>query len=81
MGSQQNTQELKITDPEELVDGCLDLMGPLQVESKTRQEIIDHVSANRMVCLGEINSSTIEFSERVSEVLQLVASSREFQMG
>ena len=28
---------------EELVDGCLDLMGPIQLESKTREEIIAHI--------------------------------------
>jgi uncharacterized protein (DUF1800 family) len=64
--------------PEGLVDGCLDLMGPLEVNAETRQELIAHVQNGGAVKWGnalEIGAST----ERVTELLQLIVSLRDYQ--
>ncbi len=65
--------------PEELVDGCLDLMGPLEVESKTRLHLIEQAQERGMVQWGteEEDASTL----RVAEMLQLIVATREYQFG
>jgi hypothetical protein len=64
--------------PEAFVDTCLDLMGPLEVNEETRRELVDHASAGGGLQWGtdqEVKSST----ERVSELLQLIVSLRDYQ--
>ena len=56
---------------EALVDRCLDLMGPLEVEERTRELLIDHVDG--------ANGRQAGFSERVGELLALIAATREYQ--
>ena len=65
-------------DSEGLVDGCLDLMGPVQVEDETRQELIDHVNKNQP---GNGNGDSANFSDRVVGAMQIIASTREYQFG
>jgi uncharacterized protein (DUF1800 family) len=65
---------------EGLVDGCLDLMGPVKVEDQTRQELIDHVSKGESTN-GNGNGSARTFSERVIGAMQIIASTREYQFG
>ena len=60
--------------PEQVVDGCLDLMGPLTVRAENRQELVNHVSES-----GDLRWSDAEAEERVAEALQLVVSLREYQ--
>ena len=64
--------------PEQLVDGCLDLMGPLEVTPESHQELVDFTSEK-----GEVRWDTEESSqvstERVGELLQLIVSLREYQ--
>ncbi len=60
--------------PEALVDACLDLMGPLDVNEPTRQELINHTSLG-----GPINWDTPQATERVGELLQLIVSLRDYQ--
>ena len=64
--------------PEEFVNGCLDLIGPVEVQKETRSALIDH-SANG----GELRRATEEergdFSRRVTEMLQLIVSTAEYQ--
>jgi hypothetical protein len=64
--------------PEGFVDTCLDLMGPLEVNQETRQELIDHVSAGGSLAWGD-ERQTAASSERVSELLQLIVSLRDYQ--
>jgi hypothetical protein len=64
--------------PEAFVDGCLDLLGPLQVEAEVRQNLIDHAregGALRWVPEQEASRA----KARVREMLQLIASLREYQ--
>ena len=64
--------------PDGFVDICLDLMGPLEVSRETRQELVDHASSG-----GPLQWGTEEESEgsngRVSEMLQLIVSLRDYQ--
>jgi uncharacterized protein (DUF1800 family) len=63
---------------DEFVDVCLERMGPLDPDSQTRQELIDHASLDGN--LAWKSESQAELSTlRVSEMLQLIASLRDFQ--
>ena len=61
-----------------LVDSCLELIGPLQVEPLRRDYLLAHVRQG-----GDINFSTAvekkDFEARVARLLELIVSSREFQ--
>ncbi len=61
--------------PEAFVDNCLDLMGPLEVNAETRQELIDHAAAGGALTWGDASAS----ADRVSELLQLIVSLRDYQ--
>jgi uncharacterized protein (DUF1800 family) len=64
--------------PEKVVDGCLDLMGPLEVIRESRDELIGFVGEG-----GELAWDTADqvqaSTARVSELLQLIVSLREYQ--
>ena len=61
--------------PEDLVDSCLDLAGPLpMVEQETRAALIDHVAQRGVLSIaGERDAE-----ERVGDLLGLIASTKEF---
>ncbi len=61
--------------PERLVDGCLDLMGPLQVEADTREAIVAFASRFEPLDLDADESVRI-----VANVMRLIASSKEYQL-
>ena len=66
------------TSPEGFVDGCLDLMGPLEVTEKTRDVLIDYVKqAGALRRDTEVEQS--RFATRVGEMLQMIAASAEYQ--
>ena len=69
-------REQDATSPEQLVDGCLDLLGPLEVADESRRELIDFVSES-----GNANwdSDAAASTQRVGELLQLIVSLREYQ--
>ena len=64
--------------PSDFVDGCLELMGSMRVEEDTRHALIAHVERG-----GPLGRDTEEertsFARKVGELLQLIASSREYQ--
>ena len=66
--------------PEQLVDGCLDLLGPMTLPDDTYEELVTHVAQG-----GELRHGTeaekAEFTRRASQMLQMVASTSEFQFG
>ena len=66
--------------PEKFVDGCLDLIGPVEVSEKTRSLLVEHVRDG-----GELPRSTEEergvFARRVGEMLQLIVATGEYQYG
>ncbi len=62
----------------EVVDACLDLMGPLEVTSESRDELIGFVSEGGGFSWAS-DSEVVEATRRVSELLQLIVSLREYQ--
>ena len=65
--------------PEEVVDGCLELVGPMPVSDKTRASLIEHVARQGDLDLRKHRQGD-ESEQRVGELLSLIASSREFQL-
>jgi hypothetical protein len=65
--------------PEELVDACLNLCGATEVADPTRSELVAFVTEQGDVQFDpQISSGCAE--QRVAELLQLIVSTREFQM-
>ena len=64
--------------PEGLVDTCLDLMGPLEVNQETRQELIAH-SAEGGTLHWDSEQESRSSTHRVTEMLQLIVSLRDYQ--
>jgi hypothetical protein len=62
--------------PEQLVDGCLDLLGPVEISGETRQELVE--SAKEW---GQIrwDTDSAMADQRVGQMLQLIAATREYQ--
>ncbi len=65
--------------PESLVDRCLDLLGPLEAPEDTRASLVEYASRLGDVDLKDRERSG-EAEQRVSNMLRLVASTREFQL-
>ena len=70
--------DTSIISPEEFVDGCLDLMGPVVAAKDTRASLIEYAQRG-----GELRRETGEertrFSRRVAQMLQLIAATAEYQ--
>ena len=65
--------------PEQLLDSCLDLVGPIEVSDQTRKVLIQHVANDGDIDLSnEKNESKND--KRVGELLSLIGASPEFQM-
>ena len=66
--------------PEDLVDRCLDLMGPLEVPAVVRDNLVAEAAAD-----GELSYRTAQdrenLSRRVGNVMALIAGTREYQLG
>ena len=64
--------------PADFVDACIDIVGPLEINSSTRQELID--SAGQQ---GDVRWDTKEAANtsarRTGDTLALIAASREYQ--
>ena len=63
--------------PERLVEACLDLIGPLDVSAKTRQELLAHATASGDLHFGADDTAT---AARVTELLQLIVAMPEYQL-
>ena len=63
--------------PEALVDGCVDLMGPLTVSDETRAELVAHAAGDGPVAVDGNGA----LSQRVGEMLALIAATPEYQFG
>jgi hypothetical protein len=61
--------------PGQLVDGCLDLMGPVMVEDQTRDALVDFASQ-----FGEVDLADDDSVQTVANVMRLIASSKEYQL-
>ena len=65
--------------PEHLVDSCLDLAGPLTVSGNTRQGLVAHATQGGDLEFGS-EEGRRSASERIKEMLQLIVSTREYQL-
>ena len=70
-----------ILTAQDFVDGCLDLMGPARIDDHSRQELIEHVVSGGPVNRGSTEEEQATFARRVGGILQLIASTREYQFG
>ena len=64
--------------PDTMVDSCLDLMGPLEVDGETRTELITHAAGGGNLTWGT-NADVDASEQRISEMLQLIVSLRDYQ--
>jgi uncharacterized protein (DUF1800 family) len=64
--------------PENFVDGCLDLIGPITVDDGTRSELVAHAEKAGDLRHGS-SSEQSDFTRRTGEMFQMIASTAEFQ--
>jgi hypothetical protein len=65
-------------NPEQLVDGCLDLLGPVEVSPETRKELVAQAKEwGQTGWASETSAKTAD--KRVGEMLQLIVATREYQ--
>ena len=67
--------------PEEFVDGCLELLGAVRITDETREQLLTHVRSGGEISRGSTEEESRAFGQRVTEVLQLIAATREYQFG
>ena len=68
--------------PEQFVDSCLDLVGPLTVEESTRADLVRFAQSGGDLVFGSngsANGQTDENTERIVLMLQLIVAAREYQ--
>jgi hypothetical protein len=66
--------------PEQLVDHCLDQIGPVEVGNDTKQELLAQARAwGQIAWDSDANSNNAD--QRVAQMLQLIAATREYQFG
>ena len=65
--------------PGELVDACLELLGCVRLGQNTKDEIISHLRADQVIKRGSTEEEREAFGRRVTEVLQFIAATREYQ--
>ena len=64
--------------PEDLVDGCLELLGPMVLEEETRKPLVAQAKLGGIL-RSETGDQRRDLNKRVLEMLQLIVSTREFQ--
>tara|TARA_B100001123_G_scaffold4549_3_gene5973 strand:+ start:2527 stop:3936 length:1410 start_codon:yes stop_codon:yes gene_type:complete len=70
----------KTMTPEHLVNGCLDMVGPMAVEEDTRKELVSLAETGGSMDLST-EAGYQDFSNRVTEVFGMIAGTREYQFG
>jgi uncharacterized protein (DUF1800 family) len=65
--------------PEQLVNNCLDLLGPIEVGANTKKELTD--AANQWGEISWDGADAQNATRRTAEMLQLIAATREYQFG
>ena len=66
--------------PQQFVEGCLDLVGQLQVTDETRKELMAHAQRGGELHHGS-EAERAEFTRRSGEMFQMIAATSEFQFG
>jgi hypothetical protein len=65
--------------PEQLVDQCLDLVGPISVSGETRAALVEFAARDGALDLQERQPGDTS-EQRVGNLLRMIASTREFQL-
>jgi hypothetical protein len=65
--------------PEAFADTCLDLVGPLTVSQETHDALVHYARLGGELRFGSADEECTS-AQRVSEFLQLIVASREFQL-
>jgi len=65
--------------PEHVVDACLEVMGPLIVDARTRWQLVDYMAAAGDIDFAAKDGSACA-AERIRELLQLIVATREYQL-
>ena len=65
------------TSPESVVNACLDLLGPVEVKDETMSELVSHAAQEGDLAWDA--GSEADSARRVSEILQLIVATREYQ--
>jgi hypothetical protein len=63
--------------PEQLVDGCLDYLGPVEVSADTKQQLLSQ--ANEWGQISWSNGGSDVADQHVGQMLQLIVATREYQ--
>ena len=64
--------------PEQLVESCLDLLGPVEVGSDTRQELTEQAKQwGQIKWSGDTEAKNA--AQRATEMMQLIVATREYQ--
>ncbi len=63
--------------PEQLVDRCLELCGPLEVKPQTRAELIERAQEGGTLSFG--NGASAEAENRIGRMVQLIVAAPEYQ--
>ena len=64
--------------PSGFVDGCLRLMGDIELESDTHEALVQHVAGNGALRAGS-EEDRGRFDERATEMMQLIVATPEYQ--
>ena len=68
-----------VLKPSDLADGCLDLLGPIQVSDETRSVLVDYASRHGDLDLNGHQPGD-QAEQQVGNMLRLVAATREYQL-
>ena len=66
--------------PEDLVDRCLELMGPLEVSPAVRDNLVAEAAADGVISCRTAGDRR-DLSRRVGNLMALIAGTREYQLG
>jgi uncharacterized protein (DUF1800 family) len=59
---------------EEVIDGCLEMLGAYRLHRETREQLIDHLNQ-----VGDLRPGAPEFNKAVGQTLQMIAATMEYQ--
>ena len=71
-----NSESLTV---ENIVDNCLNLMGPMRLSEDSKIHVIDYAGSNRDSGIENLNGEELE--AHISQILALIAATPEYQFG
>jgi hypothetical protein len=64
--------------PDDLVNRCLDLLGPVEINADTRKELTDQAKLWGKLSWDNAKDAVIA-AQRATEMMQLIVATREYQ--